>query len=122
MKKLFVVLIFSLLGSSLFAQTDIIGTWNTGEENTLVKIVEKEGEYFGEIVSSDNPKVEIGKQIIKDLKNKEGVWNGKLYAVRKKEWVDAEMSLEDDTLKINIKAGFRKKTVEWIKVESTKEK
>lgn len=121
MKKLFAVLIFSLLGSALFAQNDLTGTWDTGKDSTLVKIYEKEGVYFGEIVSSDNPKAEIGKQLIKDLKNEDGEWKGKLYAAKKKKWVDAEMELEDDNLKITVKAGFVKKTIEWKKVEANKE-
>jgi len=121
MKKLFLVLIFSLLGSALFAQTDLTGTWDTGKDSTLVKIFEMEGVYLGEIVSSDNPKAEIGRQLIKDLKNEDGEWKGKLYAVKKKEWVDAKMELEGSNLKITIKAGFFKKTIEWKKVESATE-
>jgi uncharacterized protein (DUF2147 family) len=121
MKKLFLVLIFSLLSSALFAQTDLTGTWNTGKDNTLVKIFEKDGVYVGEIESSDNPKAEIGKQLIKDLRNEDDEWAGKLYAIKKKEWVDAEMELIDDNLKITIKAGFFKKTIEWKKVASASE-
>jgi uncharacterized protein (DUF2147 family) len=121
MKKLLFVLIFCLLGSVLFAQTDLTGTWNTGKENTLVKIYEKEGVYFGELISSDNPKAQIGRQLIKDLKNEKGEWKGKLYAPKKKEWVDAEMDLVDDDLNITIKAGFFKKTIEWKKVASASE-
>jgi len=121
MKKLFLVLIFSLLGSALVAQTDLTGTWDTGKDSTLVKIFEKEGVHFGEIVSSDNPKAEIGKQLIKDLKNEDGEWKGKLYAAKKQKWVDAVMKLEDGDLKITVKQGFMKKTIEWKKVESVTE-
>jgi uncharacterized protein (DUF2147 family) len=111
---------FFLLGSALFSQTDLTGTWDTGKDNTLVKIFEKEGVYLGEIVSSDNPEA-IGKQIIKDIMHKDGEWKGKLYAAQKKKWVDAKMNLEDDNLKIAIKAGFFKKTIKWKRVKSTKE-
>jgi len=121
MKKLIAVLIFSLLGPALFAHTDLTGTWDTGMENTLVKIFEKEGVYFGEIVSSDNSKAEIGKQIIKDLKNEDDEWKGKLYVIKKKKWVNAVMELEDGHMKITIKAGFKKKTIEWKKVEPNME-
>jgi hypothetical protein len=117
MKKLIAVLIFSLFGSALFAQTDLAGNWDTGMENTLVKIFEKKGVYFGEIVSSDNPEAEIGKQLIKDLMHENGKWKGKLYAVKKKKWVNAVVELEDGHMKITIKAGFKKKTIEWNKVE-----
>jgi uncharacterized protein (DUF2147 family) len=121
MNKLFLILIFSLLGSVLFAQTDLTGTWDTGKENTLVKIYEKEGVYLGEIISSDNPKAEIGTQLIKDLNNEDGEWRGQLYAIKREKWVDAEMELEEGILKIKVSAGFRSRTVEWTKVKSEAE-
>ena len=121
MKKLFVVLMICLCGSVLFAQSDLTGKWHTGKENTLVKIYETKGEYFGEIVSSDNPKVQIGKKIVKDLKNKKGKWKGKLFAVKKQEWVDAEFKPKNDILEITVKVGFFTKTVEWNKVKTEME-
>jgi hypothetical protein len=121
MKKLTLILIMGLLGSTLFASTDLTGTWDTGMENTQVKIFEKEGVYVGEIVSSDNPDAVIGKQLIKDLKETNGKWKGQLFAAKKQKWVNAVMELEDDILKITIKAGLAKKIVEWKKVEPDKE-
>jgi len=32
------------------------GIWFSGEENTKIKTYQKEGAWFGKIVSSDNPK------------------------------------------------------------------
>jgi len=116
MRILFIPLIVCLLVSPLFAQTDLAGTWNTGKENTIVKLFEEEGMYFGEIVASDSKKVEIGKQIIKDLKNEDGTWKGKLFVLRKKKWVDAAMSVKDNNLSITVKAGIVSKTVVWEKV------
>ena len=121
MKKFYLVLFFCLLSSALFAQGDLTGTWNTGKENTLVKIFEKEGVYFGEIVSSDNPKAVIGKQIIKDLKKEDNEWKGKLYAIKKKKWVNAKMVLENEKLIITVKAGIIKKKIKWKKVELNKQ-
>jgi uncharacterized protein (DUF2147 family) len=121
MNKTIMIITLCFLGAALYAQTEITGIWNTGKDNTLVKIYEKDGVYLGEVVSSDNPKAEIGKQIIKDLKNKGGKWKGKLYAAKKKKWFNAKMDLEDDNLKITVKSGLFKKTIEWKKVESNKE-
>jgi len=121
MKKYFFIWIFSLLGSALFAQDDLTGSWNTGKQNTIIKIFEKEGVYFGELISSDNPKAIIGKQLIKDVKNDDGEWKGKLFAVKKKEWVDAEFDMKEDNLEITISVGFFTKTIEWKKVKSATE-
>lgn len=120
MKNLFVILTISLFVSNLFAQSDLSGTWYTGAANTLVKIHTLEGEVFGEIVSSDNPKAKIGKKIIKDLKQEDSNWEGKLYAAKKKEWYDAEIELKDDYLEITISVGYFSKTSKWKKVESDK--
>jgi uncharacterized protein (DUF2147 family) len=77
--------------------------------------------YLGEIISSDNPKAEIGTQLIKDLNNEDGEWRGQLYAIKRETWVDAEMELEEGILKIKVSAGFRSRTVEWTKVKSEAE-
>ncbi len=121
MKKVVVLFALILLGSSLLAQDDLSGSWDTGEHNTVVKIFEKEGVYVGEIISSDKSAEAVGKQIIKDLKKDEGEWEGKLYAARKKKWVDAKMSREDETLKIKVKVGFMSKTIEWKKAKTETE-
>jgi hypothetical protein len=121
MKKLLLVLILSLLGTALYAQTDLAGTWNTGKENTLVKIYEKEGIYFGEIISSDNPNVEIGKQIVKDVKSEKENWKGKLYLVAKQKWADAKMVPADDKLTITVSRRRVKRTVEWTRVKTETE-
>jgi hypothetical protein len=116
MKKFVLSMILFLFSTTLFAQNDLTGTWNTGKENTLVKIYEKEGLHFGEIVSSDNPKVKIGKQIIKNVELDGDEWEGELFAVKKQEWYDAEFKPEGENMEITIKVGFFSKTVEWKKV------
>ena len=115
MKKILLILIFCLTGSSGFAQGDLTGTWDTRIQDTLVKIYEKDGQYFGKIISSDHPKVEIGKQIVKIFKHEDGEWKGKLYVPKQKKWFDAKMDIKDDGLKITISVGFFHKTIAWKK-------
>ncbi len=115
MKKILTLLIVSLLGSTIIAQTDISGTWTFGYKNTIVNISEKDGIYSGEIASSDNPKAKIGKQILKDFKQKKSGWTGKLYSARRNKWFDVVIKNVDDTLEIVVSAGFRKKTIVWKK-------
>jgi len=121
MKKYVLAMIFFLFGTAIFAQNDLTGTWNTGEENTIVKIFEKEGKYFGEIVSSDNSKVKIGKQIIKNLELDDDEWEGELFSAKKQEWYDAEFKPGADKMGITVKVGFFSKTVEWERVKSATE-
>jgi uncharacterized protein (DUF2147 family) len=80
MKKLFFALALSLFATSVFAQAPISGTWDTGKDSTFVRIHEQDGSFIGEIVSSANPKAQIGRRLLKDLKNEAGVWRGKLFA------------------------------------------
>jgi hypothetical protein len=115
MKNLFLIAVFAIIGSSMFAQTDISGTWNTGDQNTMVKIEQADGVYTGTIISSDNDKAEPGTLIMKDVKPKKDKLEGKLFAIRKGKWLDAELLPSDDKLVITISVGFRGKTVEWIK-------
>ena len=92
LKTIITVLMFGLLSISTYAQsnTNLVGEWILGKQNTVVKIEQQEGVYLGKIISSDNPKVKIGKLMVKDVKEKKGKWKGKIYAPKRKEWYDAE--------------------------------
>jgi predicted small secreted protein len=68
MRNYLLVIVFCLFATTIFAQNNLTGTWNTGEQNTLVKIHEVDSVYVGEIISSDNPEVKLGKVIVKDFK------------------------------------------------------
>ena len=92
MKNIFLILTFSLFSFSLFAQNDLSGNWNTGEKNTIIKIEQQNGVYIGKVVSSDNPEAKPGTLIMKDVKQKKETWTGKLYAAKRGEWYDAELS------------------------------
>jgi uncharacterized protein (DUF2147 family) len=117
MKKVHFFLLIVLLSPALFAQTELTGTWSTGEQNTLIEIVENDGVLSGEILSSDNPKAIIGKQVLKEIKKDDDEWRGKIFAAKKKKWYGARLTPEEDILKITVKSGFISKTVEWKRVE-----
>ena len=113
MKKLSVLicLLFSTLAMN--AQQTITGIWNTGKENTNVEITEVNSVCEGVIVSSDNTKAKIGKQLLKDIKLVDGEWKGKLFAAKKGEWMDAVLEEKGNKLLITVKAGWKSKTLEW---------
>ena len=114
MKKLLsVALTFCSL--SVFAQSELAGTWDTGDDNTLIEIAETEGQMTGIIKSSDNSKAQIGNVILKDLKKEDDHYSAKLYAAKRGKWYDAEISPKANLLEITISVGFISKTLEWKK-------
>ena len=113
--NIFLVLIISLFSMNSFAQSDVSGEWIVGEQNTVVKIEQQSVIYSGKTISSDNPKVEIGKLMVKELKQNKSKWEGKVYSPKRKEWYDAEFTPKDNKLTIEISVGFFSKTVEWTK-------
>lgn len=97
------------------AQQPIEGIWNSGTENTKVEISQKNGEWVGKIISSDNEKATTGTVILKNLKKQHEIWKGELYSPRKKEWFDAVLKVEGSQLLVTVKSGLANKTVKWTK-------
>jgi uncharacterized protein (DUF2147 family) len=114
MKKFVVHLGLILLLVSA-ANADIQGIWKLPEENTEVEF-KKYGEiYKGVIVNSDKQKA-IGKVLFRDLKEKDGKYIGKFYAIRKDRLVDVEITPQGDVLDIEISAGFRSKNMKCTRI------
>lgn len=113
MHKIAVLLIVLFTSLSTSAQSSIEGIWDTGKDQTKIEIKGTDDEILGIIYSSDNAKADLGKLIIKDLKEIKGVYKGKLYVAKKDRWVDATFSSTRETLFITVSAGFRKKTIAW---------
>ncbi|MDT0557166.1 hypothetical protein RM697_00815 [Ichthyenterobacterium sp. W332] len=106
---------FLLFGIIAMNAQSFESLWNTGKENTTVKII-KTGDLFeGFLDSSDNKKAPIGKLLIKDIKQSDGFYEGKIYVVKKKKWYKAKFELKSNILIITIYSGLMKKTVEWKK-------
>lgn len=115
--KTIVSFFFSLLLSvgSLAAQSAPTGVWNTGNDNSKVEITEVDGNYVGTLISSDNTKAKIGKQLLKDLKPDGDAWKGKLFAPKKGKWLDATLQEKGNQLLIKVGSGFMSKTLKWKK-------
>lgn len=117
MKNIFLLLTLSLFSFSVFAQSDLSGKWNTGEQHTIIKIEQHDGVSTGTIISSDNPNAKIGNVMVKELKQKKSSWKGKVYSQKRKEWYNAEFSPNGNTLNVVISVGFFSKTLEWTKIK-----
>ena len=105
---------------SLSAQDITEGIWLTGEENTKIETYLKEGLWYGKIVSSDNPKATIGKDILIGFRKDNNQWIGNLYAARRDRIMDASMIALNEKLEITVSAGFLKKKLSWLKEEVPK--
>lgn len=114
MKKIsaFFVLLFGAI--SLNAQS-IEGYWNTGKENTIISIKKVNSDYEGTIHSSDNPKAQIGKVLVKDLVKSGDTYIGKIYVIDKMEWYNAEFEPKNEKLDITVSSVLGKKKIEWKK-------
>ena len=113
MIKHLILIVVTLCSFSVSGQSQLNGTWNTGEDNTVIEITESAGKTSGKIKSSDNPKATIGKVIVKDLKKSGSSCKGKIYAPKRQEWYDAVLTQKGNILVIKISVGFFSKTVEW---------
>lgn len=117
MKQLFVILLVAFTTISVTAQLPIEGAWNTGKENTIV-VLKKVGDNFvGTVRSSDNGKIKIGKQLVRDLQYRKGEWQGELYAPKRDKWVDATFEKKGTDLEITVGSGIRSKTITWKEVK-----
>jgi uncharacterized protein (DUF2147 family) len=114
MKILIVLLsLFTIFQNS--TEHSIVGTWNTLEDNTKIQIIEQKGMLTGSIKSSDNTKAQVGRLILKDLVKSGNAWTGKIFAVKKNEWYDVEITANINKLNLKIQVGFLHKNLTWEK-------
>ena len=115
--KNIILIVLTICSYSIYGQSNIIGTWDTGEDNTIIVISESIGKVVGKIKSSDNSKAIIGKSLLKELKKSGAKWEGKIYAAKRQKWYDAILTQKGNILEIKISAGFFSKTVKWKRIE-----
>jgi len=89
------------------------GLWQTGEDNSIVEVTEKNGVATGKLVSSDNPKAVAGTEILRNFSETNGTWNGSVYAIRRNKLMDATITPSADNLTIDVNAGFTSKDLTW---------
>jgi hypothetical protein len=114
--KILIVLfsLFTIFQNS--PEHSIVGTWNTLEDNTKIQIVEEKGMLIGKIKSSDNPNAQVGKLILKDLVKSGNTWTGKIFAVKRKEWIDVEITFDNNSLNLKIQYGIVTRNLIWKRV------
>jgi len=103
---------------TLPAQSSLEGTWATGEDNSIIQTYEKDGAWYGKIISSDNPKAKIGTNILRGFKKEGDKWIGKLYAAKRDKIMKSEIRLIDSALNITVFAGFITRNLTWEKIDN----
>ena len=116
-KKILLSLVAILLVFTLSAQKSLKGTWLVGKDNTKIETYQKGEEWFGKVVATDNPKIEIGTDILMGLKKTEGEWCGKILAVRFNKIMDAKIEPAKDVLFVKVTMGFISKKMKWLRVK-----
>lgn len=117
MRTLLLIICMMLISVMAWAESDIIGRWETGKENTVVEIAESAVGVCGRVVSTEGEVAKAGTLILKDIKQDGGVWEGSIFSVKRNEWYNAEIRQEADTLYVKVSVGFMSKTFEWKKLE-----
>ena len=117
LKRLTFILLLMAIHSYSYSQVAIDGTWATEEENTIIETYEKDDGWYGKIISSDNPKAKIGKDILIGFVEEKGEWKGKLFAAKRGKTLDAKINPTENELVIIVTAGFFTKMLNWEKVE-----
>jgi uncharacterized protein (DUF2147 family) len=108
----FLVMIFSIPAP----ESDIVGIWNVPDEEIEVEIKKDGDSYKGVIVKAEKEKA-IGKEILRDLKEKDEKWTGKFYAIRKDRLLDVVITPNGEELDLEISTGWKTKTMKWTRVK-----
>lgn len=117
MKKISCLIVALGFTLSLFAQDFQEGIWLTGNGKGKIETYQKEGAWYGKILKSNNKKVKIGDDILRDIKQVDGQWKGKFYVAKRDRLVDAVIEPTEDNLSITISNGFSSRTLVWKRVE-----
>lgn len=105
LNKMKLLLITILLSFFSFSKSPE-GIWLHKEDTSRIEIYELNGKLSGKLISSRNPFLETGIEVLKDLEFKNGKWQGKLYMPKKKRWVQAVLEEKNNLLIIEMDLGY----------------
>lgn len=90
-----------------------VGIWVFREDNSRLEIKGITNALFGELISSDNPHRAIGKEVIKNLRYREGIWKGQYYLYKIGSWVNASIEVKGTVLIVRYQYGFQNKVLRF---------
>jgi len=120
-----IVVLFSVSISAQDKVSDIAkslteGVWLTGTDGSKIATYQKDGQWFGKLVASDNKDAPIGIDVLRNFTLKEGEWQGEVYSVKRDQLADATIEPGNDKLVIEVSIAFFSKTLEWHNEKQTK--
>jgi uncharacterized protein (DUF2147 family) len=116
----FLMLFISISWSVMtFANTGMIeGKWLAENKSTEIMLNQVEpGVWLGVVTHSPMKPEMKGQQILSSIVKQPDGYKGKLYALKKAKYYDADIKVMEDTLEVEVKAGFFKKTMIWTRIE-----
>ena len=117
MQNLIFIITFIHLAVNLSAHDDLKGIWQTGRNNTLIEIYEKDNSLYGKVIFSDNPEAPVGKDVLENLTRDGNTWKGTMYSWKKDKRANVTVEPAGNSLKIKIDAGLIPVTLEWEREE-----
>ena len=114
--KTIMMYVLLVLFTSTESGPEILGTWLIPDENVKVEIT-CDGDVCTGVVVKAPKDVIIGKEILRDLKERNGKWKGKFYAIRKDKLLNAELNPNGDELDVEVSAGLGSKSFTWTRVD-----
>ncbi|SEF57115.1 DUF2147 domain-containing protein [Vibrio hangzhouensis] len=117
--KILVTLFFTLWSVTTFANSaPIEGLWLAENKSTQIEISQTESGRWQGVVTSSPSKAELeGTQLLSAIVEAPDGYEGKVYAIKKAKHYDAEIKPVDNTLQIEVTAGFFSKTMIWTRIE-----
>jgi len=112
------VLALFCMATLAHASSPIEGRWHTPGKEGTVEIEISDKVLSGKLVASTHEEAKIGAKILRDFVSNGKSWKGKVYIPKKDKTLDAELSLQDGSLKMKVSAGLRSKSIIWTRAES----
>ena len=117
--KILFTLFLTLWSMTTFADSPSLqGQWLAENQSTQIEISQSESGLWQGIVTKSPSQPELtGQQILSEMVEVVDGFKGKVYAIKKAKHYEADISLADGTLQIEVKAGFFTKTMIWTRIE-----
>jgi hypothetical protein len=109
-----IVVVFSAsIAAQEHSEPFIKGIWLTGTEGGKIETYQKDGQWFGKLVASENKDAPLGTDILRHFMFEDGQWHGEVYSIKREQLADATIDPSQGKLVIEVSIAFFSKTLEW---------
>ena len=118
MKNTILIAIIVLVVSGFESKKPTIeGKWNTGVENTIIRIYKTHTGWEGRTVSTDREGVKTNQLVLRGITEKDDQWEGEFYIPKLGVWLDATLVPAEDEMKVTAHTWLMSKTKEWKRIQ-----